>query len=95
MAKAYRFTTHIPGFEAWIEYQVSNLRILSANWIVPAGVTAHAFIWENGVLVVDRVMTGTDNTVVAGNYRMTEGVGEFGETILLLPPELDYRFECD
>lgn len=95
MARSYTFRPSVTGLEVWIEYQVSNLRIQSASWIVPAGATVRALVWDSGVPVVNMTLTGTGSANIPGNYRLEQYIDQFGEPGLRLPSNLTYRFECE
>jgi hypothetical protein len=71
MAKGLEFTTGIPGFSVWIEYNPANLRISTVSWTVPAGMALRVKIWFQGSLAVDRTLgQGTGSESIPGNLRM-------------------------
>ncbi len=92
MAQSDIFTPDIPGVPAglqiWINYHSGNLRLQSAEWDNPHGVTAQVRIWVDSSLVYDEAISATSGSQnIPGNYQMVEGVDG-----LELPDNVLYSF---
>lgn len=77
-----------------IEYNTVNLRIGSAFFVVPIGITANVKLWNSGNLVLDTSYSpGSYEEIVPGNYRVIESIDpEDGAIIIRLPPEIAWSY---
>ena len=79
------------GTSIYIEYNDVNLRVGNISFTIPAGVSAHVKLWNQGTLVYDQIYpSGFHSENVPGNYRLQE-YDKNGEIALTLPP-IDWSF---
>ena len=92
------------GFEVWVNYLTSNLRITSVEWILPdrqdVTVTVTCNIFDTNISETEPIFTrvqtspssGTEN--VAGQYRAVwvDDEDEPGGGYYDLPPNIVYTF---
>jgi hypothetical protein len=77
-----------------IEYNDVNLRVGSAFFTVPPGITAMVRIWDDGVLKLDTMyQPGSYEENVPGNYRVVEMIDpEDGTPYVTMPPEIGWSY---
>ena len=77
-----------------IEYNDVNLRVGSAFFVVPVGITAVVKIWDDGALVLDTIyQPGSYDENVPGNYQVVEFVDpDDGLTYAHPPPEISWSY---